>query len=127
MQFEPVLSPPSHHTRGQRRLRQRIAQLPLRRGVRLAARTFFGFTHRANFGNALWSDREGVWLGRATFLHWSLCDTAIDIPWLVADAADAPERSDELEEAVRRELMRYWAARLASLPRKDTPAWLPLP
>lgn len=125
-----ALSIPSQygeHTLGQRRLRDRIGSRSLRRGVRLAVHSLFGFTHRASDGEALWSQREHVWLGRTTFLHWALHDAAIDVPWLVTKAIGAPGADDELQSAVRKELLVLWMERLASLPRKSTPAWLPLP
>jgi hypothetical protein len=56
-----------------------------------------------------------------------MCDANIDIPWMVALATDAPETADELREAVRAELIAYWAEQLAALPRKSTPTWRPLP
>jgi hypothetical protein len=93
----------------------------------LAAHAFFRFTHRAKRAEALWSRREGVWLGSQTFLHWATCDANIDIPWMVAEATDAPATADELHEAVRAELIAYWAEQLAALPRKSTPPWSPLP
>ncbi len=115
------------HTLSQRRLRGRIHHQSLRAGVRLAVRALFGFTHRDPRGDALWSDREDVWLGRATYLHWAMHDAAIDIPWLVRDACDAPASTEELDAVVRQELLRVWSQRLTALPCKSTPAWLPLP
>ncbi len=123
----PFVAPVQEHTPSQHRLRSRISVLPLRRGVRLAARALFGFTHRAQGSEALWSDREGVWLGRTTFLHWALHDAAIDIPWLVMDTNGAPLTVEELQSTVRKELLIFWSKRVASLPCKSTPAWLPLP
>ncbi|MBW3595990.1 MAG: hypothetical protein KY475_01800 [Planctomycetes bacterium] len=127
MKSADALPTTQNHTRGQRRLRDHLGGRSLRSGVRMAARSFFGFTHRAAVGEALWSERERVWLGRKTFLHWALNDTAIDIPWLVTEANNAPDTDDELESAVRRELVKFWTDQLASLPRKNTPSWLPLP
>ena len=66
-------------------------------------------------------------MGSQTFLNWAMCDAGIDIPWTVAEAADAPQTADELREAVRAELIAYWGDQLASLPPKATPLWPPLP
>jgi hypothetical protein len=93
----------------------------------LAAHAFFRFTHRAKRAEALWSRRERVWLGRKTFLDWAMADGGIAIPWVVAEVADAPLAADDLYEAVRAELIAYWAEQLAALPPKSTPAWPPLP
>lgn len=122
------LPPPNaEHTPDQFRLRDRIDGRSLRRAVQLAVHSRFGFTHCADAGEALWSNREQVWLGRATFLHWSMYEAAIDIPWLVSGAEGAPDTDDELQTAVRVELIALWKQNLASLPCKNTPAWLPLP
>jgi hypothetical protein len=114
-------------TMRQRIVRYRASQLPWRVAVRMAARAFFHFTHRARSDKALWSESERVWLGSQTFLHWAMSDDDIDIPWLVAGVSGAPEEADELESAVRRELLAYWGEQLAALPQKSTPRWLPLP
>ena len=111
----------------QRSVRHRARRLYLHAAVRLAADAFFRFTHRAKRVDALWSDSEGVWLGNKTFLNWAMCDTGIDMPWLVAEVEDAPETAEELRDAVREELTVYWAEQLAALPRKSTPSWQPLP
>jgi hypothetical protein len=111
----------------QRSLRRRTRHLSLRRAVRYAARAFFRFKYRGATASALWSSAEHVWMGRETFLHWALCDRAIDIPWIVALAEDAPSDPEELREAVGAELAAYWKKQLASLPRKGKPHWLPLP
>ena len=66
-------------------------------------------------------------MGSKTFLNWALYDAYIDIPWMVAEAADAPDTAEELRAAVRDELIAYWADQLASLPCKATPHWPPLP
>lgn len=117
-------SPPSPH---QKSVRRRTSGLHLRGAVRLAVHAFFHFTHRSREAKALWSRSERVWLGNRTFLDWAMRDGTIDLPWLVADAADAPETADELREAVHAELVAYWAEQLAALPRKSTPHWPPLP
>ena len=51
----------------------------------------------------------------------------IDIPRIVAETDGAPYGVEEFNGAVHAELMAYWADRLASLPTKSTPGWLPLP
>jgi hypothetical protein len=56
-----------------------------------------------------------------------MSDAEIDIPWTVATAADAPETTDELRAAVHAELIVYWKDKMASLPNKERPRWLPLP
>jgi len=123
-QIPPPANGPTHR---QLSVRRRASGLYLRRAVRLAAHVFFRFTHRANRAEALWSHREGVWMGRKTFLHWAMRDAGIAIPWIVAEVADAPETADGLHEAVRAELIAYWAEQLAALPLKSTPCWPPLP
>jgi hypothetical protein len=115
------------HSLGQQRLRRRLDGQSLRRAVRQAVHSRFGFTHRAREGESLWSGRAHVWLGRATFLHWAMHDAMIDIPWLVGLAAGARGTDDERQEAIRRELLVVWSERLASLPSRGTPAWLSLP
>jgi hypothetical protein len=99
----------------------------LRVAVRRAVDVFFHFSHRGADFKALWSDIERVWLGRATFLDWALADLSIDIPWVVAEALDAPTTVEELSEAVRAELVAYWAIQSARLPRSRKPRWMPLP
>lgn len=127
MSAQRIPPPPSSPTRRQRSVRHRARKLYLHGAVRLAADSFFRFTHRAKQGEALWSHSERVWLGSRTFLNWAMCDDRIAIPWLVAGVADAPERKDEFHKAVRAELIAYWGEQLDALPQKSTPAWLPLP
>ena len=127
MSAPPVPPPPNGPTPRQRSVRRRARQLYLHAAVRLAARKFFRFTHRANRSEALWSHGEGVWMGSKTFLAWAMSDADLAIPWAVAEAADAPETADELREAVRAELIAYWKDQLGSLPPKATPRWPPLP
>jgi hypothetical protein len=122
-----VLQSASRPSARQLSLRRCARRLSLRRAVRIAADAFFQFTFRASKNSALWSDAEHVWLGRETFLYWALWDTGIDIPWLVARAADAPDDTDQLLAAVRAELAAYWKQQIASLPRTGKPHWLPLP
>jgi len=119
--------PPNGPTPRQLSVRHRASRLYLHGAVRLAANSFFRFTHRASRSDALWSHSERVWLGSKTFLNWAMCDTGIDMPWLVANAADAPDTESKLQKAVRAELVAYWAEQLDALPRKSTPTWQPLP
>lgn len=122
-----VLRPAGRPSHRQRSVRWRARRLSLRGAVRLAAGAFFRFQCRAAKVTALWSDVENVWLGRETFLYWALCDTEIDVPWLVAEAIDAPQDGDDLRAAVRAELDAYWREQMTSLPRTGQPRWLPLP
>ena len=127
MNAQRIPPPPNGPSPRQLSVRNRASKLYLHGAVRLAAHAFFRFTHRAMLANALWSHCERVWMGNQTFLNWAMSDAAIDIPWLVADVADAPETADELYKAVRAELTAYWEEQLAALPRKGTPRWSPLP
>ena len=127
MNAQSIGRPPSGLSARQWSVRRRASGRSLRHAVRLAAFVFFRFTHRRKQGNALWSAAEHVWLGSETFLYWAMFDTGIDIPCVVATAEDAPETPDELCERVRAELALYWADQMASLPRRERPAWLPLP
>jgi hypothetical protein len=127
MPLPPLFALDREHTPGQQRLRKRLGGQSLPRAVRQAVRWQFRFTHRTRDGQALWSHREHVWLGRATFLHWAMHDARIDIPWLVREASCAPGTDDELQNAIRCELLVVWDERMASLPFKSSPAWLPLP
>jgi hypothetical protein len=114
-------------TARQRTRRCRSRRLSLGAAVRRAVDVFFRFTHRAAESKALWSELERVWMGRATFLDWALSDPDIDIPWVVALAADAPPVFDDLVSAVRDELIAYWTIQFARLPPAKKPRWLPLP
>ena len=114
-------------TARQRSIRRHSRGLPLKRAVRFSVDALFEFNWRATQAKALWSETERVWLGSDTFLHWAIWDADIDIPWVVATAAGAPEDAECLREAVREELVAYWADRLAALPPKGRPHWLPLP
>jgi hypothetical protein len=101
--------------------------MPFKAAVRLAVDVLFGFTHRASGGKALWCGTARVWLGRTTFMAWALEDPDMDIPRVVSKAADAPDSTEELREAVQAELVAHWADYLSSLPEKSTPRWAPLP
>jgi hypothetical protein len=111
----------------QRKLRRMASQLELEPAVHLAVDTLFDFTHSAKTGKALWSEAGTVWLGRVTFLHWSLEDADIDIPWVVAKSGGAPRDSLKLRKTVEQALAEYWTDRLAKLPRISTGKWQPLP
>ena len=111
----------------QQNLRRRASRRELRPAVGLAVKAFFRFTHRAREAKALWSETGTVLLGRTTFLHWALNDAEIDIPWVVATAANAPDNADELRKAVRSELDAIWTDQLAALPLMSANNWLPLP
>jgi hypothetical protein len=127
MPLDSPLALDQEHTSRQLRLRKRLGGQPLHRAVRQAVRAQFGFSHRTRDGQALWSHREHVWLGVATFLHWAMYDAQIDIPWLVSEASGVPGTDDEAQDAIRHELLVVWQERLDSLPSKSKPAWLPLP
>jgi hypothetical protein len=99
----------------------------LRRAIRLAAFAFFRFTHSSSCGEALWSESQRVWLGKKTFMHWAMSDPEIDIPRTVSTAANVPAAPDALRRIVRGELNRYWTDKLACLPSREAPGWMPLP
>jgi len=121
-------SPPVHAPTGrQRSIRRHSRGLSLRSAVRLSVDALFEFNWRAAQAKALWSETERVWLGSDTFLNWAISDADIDIPWIVATAVGAPKDALRLREAVREELVAYWADRLITLPSKSRPHWLPLP
>jgi hypothetical protein len=122
--FSPAASVP---TARQRYVRSRSRRASLECAVRFAVDVFFAFKYRSSRACALWCETERVWLGSTTYLDWALCDADIGIPWTVATALDAPENADELREAVRAELIAYWALQMASLPSNEHPCWLPLP
>ena len=127
MDDQSVLCEINGPSAGQRYLRRRVGSMPLGSAVRVAAGAFFRFRYRGARTAALLSESRHVWMGRGTFLHWALWDGDIDIPWVVAGAADAPNDEEELRHAVRDELISYWAASVDRLPQKKSPAWLPLP
>jgi hypothetical protein len=114
-------------TSRQRSMRRRSSGLALGQAVRTAVNALFRFRYRATQARALWCGARHVWLGSETYLHWALCDAQIDIPWVVATSPDAPEGKDALRDAVCAELTAYWADKMASLPRRNRPRWLPLP
>jgi len=123
----PQAAAPHHPSHRQRLRHRRSRRLTLQVAVRDAVDTFFHFTQRDSPSKSMWSEAQRVWLGRATFLDWSLRDPEIDIPWVVARAADAPAGPEDLLEAVRDELTAYWAIQSGCLPCGTKPRWLPLP
>jgi hypothetical protein len=118
---------PRRRTHRQRARQQRSRRLKLQIAVRHAVDVFFRFTQRDSHSKSLWSETERVWMGRSTFLDWAVRDPEIDIPWVVAGAADAPAGADEFQEAVCSELKAYWTIQSARLPNEKKPRWLPLP
>ena len=127
MWTERVSPAPASLSPRQRRVQRRARRMGFKAAVRFAADVLFGFTHRATRSDALWSDSARVWLGSATFIHWAMGEVHLDIPRIVAETDGAPDDADELHEAAHAELTAYWADCLASLPRKSTPRWMPLP
>jgi len=125
--FQSAPRPPRVSTCRQRSIRRRARRFPLKKAVRFAVDVCFRFTGRATQVKALWSETERVWLGSKTFLDWSMWIENIDIPWVVATSADAPQDEEQLREVVLAELNEYWANQLAVLPSKERPNWLPLP
>lgn len=117
----------ARRTRRQKNLRSQLAGEDFDVAVRLAVKTLFRFTHRGVGSKALWSDAHVVWIGRSTFLNWSLEDPEFDIPWIVSKARNAPKNKDLLSEAVRNEITSIFAKQLTGLPRRKTGNWLPLP
>ena len=111
----------------QRRMRSHSRQLPLRNAVRSAVDVFFRFKYRSKESDALWCDTERLWMGSETFLHWSLWDASINLPWVVGHAAGVPTDADEFLSAVVAELNCYWDEQTTFLPRTGRPDWLPLP
>jgi hypothetical protein len=114
------------HSR-QRSIRRHCRGLTLKDATRYAVDICFSFSCRATESKSLWSETERVWLGRETFLHWSICLADINIPAAVNSAISAPEDNDQLCNAVRAELIDYWVEKIAALPRRTRPRWLPLP
>lgn len=114
-------------TARQRSVRGRLTRSRLESAVRRAVDVFFHFTHRDPRAKVLWCHTEQVWMGSETYLNWALCDSQIDIPWVVAATADAPEDASELREVVRIELKAYWKDRIASLSSRTRPCWQALP
>ena len=107
-------------------LRGRLDGLEFETALPIAVKALFHFTHRARDSKALWAKSQCVWLGRSTFLHWSLNDD-FDVPWLVAKTKNAPRDKESLQKLVQDELAAYFADRLSKLPRRSTGNWLPLP
>jgi hypothetical protein len=125
--FQTAPRPPRVSTYRQRSIRHRARRYSLKKAVRFAVDICFHFSGRAVQVKALWSKTERVWLGNKTFLDWAMRMENIDIPWVVATAAGAPQDVEQLREAVLVELNSYWDDRLAVLPSQERPHWLPLP
>ena len=119
---------PAHPSTGRQRwIRRQSRSLSLNSAIRLAVDLCYRFKGRSAHGDALWSEKERVWMGRDTFLHWSLSLKDIDIPWAVATSVGAPLDIEQLRDAVHTELVCYFADCLKALPRQVEPNWLPLP
>ncbi|MBN2294760.1 MAG: hypothetical protein JXM70_20190 [Pirellulales bacterium] len=127
MLTQHTVSTPGKLSARQRQLRDRAHQLCFKDAVRLAADDIFDFTHRKSGGKALWSNKVSVWLGKTTFIHWTMNKDDIDIPRIVAETDGAPDSADDFRKAVKLELVAYWMEHLKSLPSKNTPNWMPLP
>ena len=125
--FQSAPRLPRVSTCRQRSIRRRARRYSLKKAVRFAVDVCFRFSGRAVQVKALWSETERVWLGSKTFLDWAMCIENIDIPWVVATAAGAPEDVEQLRDEVLVELNSYWADSLEELPSKERPHWLPLP
>lgn len=110
----------------QKALREQLTGVDFSEALPTAVARLFRFTHRANEGKALWANSHNVWLGRTTFVHWSL-NQEFDIPWIVAKAKNAPRNREDLNQRVEEELLTYFAQRLTELPKRATGNWLPLP
>lgn len=107
-------------------LRDSMEGLEFSEALPKAVARLFRFTHRAKDAKALWANSHNVWLGRTTFLHWSL-NVEFDIPWIVAKTKNAPRSREDLNKRVEEELLAYFAQRLTELPKRATGNWLPLP
>ncbi len=107
-------------------LRNRLDGMEFDTAVPLAVKAMFRFSHRAKDAKALWANSQSVWLGRSTFLHWSL-NREFDLPWVLSKTRNAPRNKEELRDRVKSELTDYFADRLSQLPKKSTGSWLPLP
>ena len=110
----------------QKALREQLDGVDFETAIPLAVSKLFSFSHRAKGAKALWARHQNVWLGRSTFLHWSLNED-FDVPWVVSKAKNAPRNKEKLQERVQAELTTYFAERLSKLPRRSTGSWLPLP
>ncbi len=110
----------------QKAIREKLDGVEFELALPYAIKRMFGFTHRAKDAKALWARSQCVWLGRSTFMHWSMSED-FDIPWVVSKAKNAPRNKVKLCELVEAELTGYFAERLSKLPRKTTGNWLPLP
>ena len=107
-------------------IREKLNGVDFPEAVATAVTILFRFSHRAKGAKALWSRNHAVWLGRSTFMHWSLNDE-FDVPYCVSKAKNAPRNRAKLVEQVEQELTSQFADRLASLPKRNPGGWLPLP
>src|SRR5208337_3257547 len=96
--FQATTRRPRVSTCRQRSIRRRSSRYPLKKAVRFAVDVCFRFSGRATQVKALWSETERVWLGSKTFLDWSMWIENIDIPWVVATSADAPQDVEQLRD-----------------------------
>lgn len=116
----------SSKSTSQKNLREKLDGVDFSEALPQAVNRMFRFTHRAKDAKALWANSHNVWLGRTTFLHWSLNDE-FDLPWILAKTKNAPRSREDLNKRVEEELAVYFAARLTELPKRATGNWLPLP
>ncbi len=70
-------------------IREKLDGVEFEEAVSTAVMILFRFSHRAKGAKALWSKSHSVWLGRSTFMHWSLNDE-FDVPYCVSKARNAP-------------------------------------
>ena len=76
----------------QRSMQRRIGYLPFGKAVGFAANAFFRFKYRAIKAAALSSNGAPPGWDVKRSSNWALCDSGIDIPWVVAEAAGAAAR-----------------------------------
>ncbi len=113
-------------TQGQIKLREKVTGVDFTEALPQVVNRLFRFTHRAKDAKALWANSHNVWLGRATFLHWSL-NSEFDVPWIMSKTKNAPRSRVDLNKRIEKELAEYFAERLTELPKRGTGNWLPLP
>lgn len=107
-------------------MREKLTGVDFSEALPQAVERMFRFTHRAKDAKALWANSHNVWLGRTTFVHWSV-NEEFDIPWILSKTKNAPRNREDLKKRVEEELMTYFMARLSVLPKRQTGNWLPLP
>ena len=116
----------SSKTTGQNNLRDKVTGVDFSEALPQVVNRLFRFTHRAKDAKALWANSHNVWLGRTTFLHWSL-NEEFDVPWIMSKTKNAPRNREDLNKRIEEELATYFAERLGELPKRGTGNWLPLP